>query len=148
MKPVSTRWSSRSVSTSTVQVWPPGRSAASNTVISCSGWRRCAQVRPAMPAPMMAILIGCRYEQVRRSDVPAGAPVADLCRGLRGLLLGVQVAGLLLLRPVLLPPRVDRVDGGTHDEVFLEVLGVVHVRDRPVGGRDLEELAERLPAVR
>ena len=37
MKPVSTCSTPASVSTSTVRVCPPGRSSASNTVISCSG---------------------------------------------------------------------------------------------------------------
>src|SRR5688572_11253366 len=106
-----------------------------------------------MPPPTMAILIDCLYERVRRSDVPAGVPSRiypalsrSAGRALRTLVRGVQVAGLLFGRLVLLPPGVDRLDGGTHDEVLLEVLGVVDVRDRPVGNRHLEELAERLPA--
>ena len=56
----------------------------------------------------------------------SGLRWGGLRRGLRGRP-GRTLGGRILGRTVLLPPGVDRRHGGSHDQVLLEVLGVVHV---------------------
>ena len=87
---------------------------------TASGWRR-GSVRP--PAPVRRR--GGRAAACGHAVIGARPRLA---LGRLGRRPGRALRGRVLGRGILLPPRVDRADGGAHDQVLLEVLGVVDVR--------------------
>src|SRR5436305_3097660 len=73
MKPVSIQWVPSAASTGIVWAWPPIRSLASQTTISCSGCNRCAATSPEIPVPTIAIFIAFLYGRGCRSGSAVGA---------------------------------------------------------------------------
>ena len=90
-------------------------------VVATLAYRLVSFWLPIPAGAVAAVIHRRRYGTAEVEPPPTPTPEPDRC------------GSRILARPVLLPPGVDRLDGGTHDEVLLEVLRVVHVRERRSG---------------